>query len=639
MRFIPYFDYAAAALIIVLVLHFIVTRTIRNQKNVVFGLLIHIIMVTVFSDIVTVWIGNNNVTVPLALNYIINAVYLLSSGAVAALYFTYVYLIAKDGEAVSRQSQVLVSLPLDVSLILMLINPLNGWIYYFDASGAYQRGPLHSFLYVIAGLYILGSLGIALKIFAKLTMWQRIAMFIYPTAIILVMLIQLKMPDVLLVPFAETVACQILLFSVENPADYKEKNLDVYSAEGFYEQFKFAVIRGREFQVLAIHVDGLEALTELMGMDVTTEILKEITDYLNRDCKKKVFRLKARTFVIMDDKKEEEWEKVINTIHTRFRKPFQANDTQVTLSSSMVMLHYPEDVTKLDDVLDMIRYGTARAAELGSETVLKADAGLLEKGHRESYVIHAIKKAIQDKSFKVYYQPIYDSEAKRVTRAEALIRLIDDELGFIPPDEFITLAEQNGLIIEVGAQVFEKACQFMSREKTWERGIERIDINLSAVQCMEENLADHLIDIMDVYNVPYKAVNLEVTETAAVQSEDSLRINMEKLMEKGVNFSVDDYGTGYSNMTNIIDYPFTVVKIDKSMLWTAVKNNQAMIALKHTISMLNDMGLEIITEGIEDENMAEILNNLGCSLHQGFFYSKPLPEEQFMFYLNNDNQG
>lgn len=261
---------------------------------------------------------------------------------------------------------------------------------------------------------------------------------------------------------------------------------------------------------------------------------------------------------------------------------------------------------------------------------------LLEKGRREGEIVHILREALRFGRFEVYYQPIYSVQKKRYCSAEALIRLQDDQLGYISPEEFVPIAEQHGMIIEMGAFVFREVCRFITENRLWERGIEYIDVNLSVVQCMQENLHEQLIAIMDEFHLPYHCINLEITETAAVISSDSLHNNMTRLMEKGVHFSLDDYGTGFSNTASIVKYPFHTIKLDKSMLWSSMDSEKAMCALEHMIMMIKSMQMELVCEGVETQSQATMLEHMGCDYFQGYFFSKPVNAEAFKDLLTSD---
>jgi EAL domain-containing protein (putative c-di-GMP-specific phosphodiesterase class I) len=201
-------------------------------------------------------------------------------------------------------------------------------------------------------------------------------------------------------------------------------------------------------------------------------------------------------------------------------------------------------------------------------------------------------------------------------------------MGYLNPEEFIPMAEKNGMILKIGEFVFRTVCQMMARERIWEKGIDYIEVNLSVVQCMQEDICEMLYGIMDEYEVPYSCINLEITET--VLSKDILWDTMERMVVGGVTFSLDDYGTGYSNLTNILKYPFHIVKLDKSMVWSAMEDERAMLALKHTVAMVLDLDMYIVAEGVETEEMVKTLTELGCEYLQGYYFSRPVCEADFL---------
>ena len=266
----------------------------------------------------------------------------------------------------------------------------------------------------------------------------------------------------------------------------------------------------------------------------------------------------------------------------------------------------------------MRKFELIAPCHFGLEAVLKKE------------IIEVLKNALANDEFFVVYQPIFSVEKQKFTTAEALLRLKSKKLGIIGPDEFIPLAEQNGLILPIGEFVIKTVCEFISKERIWEKGIEYIHVNLSAIQCMQENLHQQLIEIMDSYNLEYKYLNFEVTETVAIASSDILKNNMSKLIEKSIKFSLDDYGTGFSNIYSLIRYPFNTIKIDKSIIWASMKDERAMVILENIIELAKSLNKEVVAEGVEDIDQVNILKKFGCDYNQGYYYSKPIMLEEFI---------
>lgn len=222
--------------------------------------------------------------------------------------------------------------------------------------------------------------------------------------------------------------------------------------------------------------------------------------------------------------------------------------------------------------------------------------------------------------------------------SEALIRMKDPELGYVSPEEFIPLAESNGMIIEIGEIAFRKVCEFMKSGQAQALGVKYIEVNLSLLQCVQEQLSDRLMEIMAEYGIPPEEINFEITETAGLANYDALLKNMNCLISKGVTFSMDDYGTGFSTANYLITLPMDIVKIDKSILWPAMENEEAFVILKHTVEMLKSLKKRIVVEGVETREMAKLLIDMGCDYLQGYYYQKPIPADKYLEFLK-ENQN
>ena len=246
-----------------------------------------------------------------------------------------------------------------------------------------------------------------------------------------------------------------------------------------------------------------------------------------------------------------------------------------------------------------------------------------------------IERAFANHSFHVYYQPIYSIEKKKFLSAEALLRLIDEKEGFISPEVFIPAAEKSGAIHKIGDFVMEEVCRFIASDEYKKLGLEYIEVNLSVSQCMRHGLAEHLLAIMKKYGVSSDQVNLEITETAASYDQNVMAENLSELSSAGISFSLDDYGTGYSNMYRIAALPLKIVKLDK----TFVNNQNAKMwtILQNTVRMIKDLNMEIVVEGIETEDMVKKFSDLHCDFIQGFYFSKPVPREEFVQFIERNN--
>jgi len=252
-----------------------------------------------------------------------------------------------------------------------------------------------------------------------------------------------------------------------------------------------------------------------------------------------------------------------------------------------------------------------------------------------------VKDAVQNDKLDVVYQPIYSVADKAFVSAEALVRLRDTTtLGFISPDEFIPIAEKRGMIMKLGELVFEKVCRFAKENDLQGFGIKYIEVNLSGIQCIDYMLPAQLQSIMKKYKISPSFINLEITETAAIESGDMLKKNMNKLRGMGCSFSMDDFGTGYSNLSQMVAVNYDLVKIDKSLIWPCFEENgeKALVILENIVNMLLQLGVKIVAEGVETVAQLNKLTMLGVDYMQGYFYSKPVNETDFISFVATHNK-
>lgn len=631
MNYIIHYEIAALIILITVALHFFFKKTINTQLTQFFSLMIIVSFIANSFDLITMVTISNPNMIPVSLDMMLNQIYLISFNIIPVVYFSYILCATKQREQLTLGEKVMIFVPIVLVVIIILLTPFTEWIIYYSPEGVYQHGKGMILLYVSAFYYMVSALGISIKNRRTMTISQKITVYFYTLASIIAIAIQLAVPNLMIIQFVISISILLIYLSLENPEDYMDKQLGTHNNIAFMQVFQNNVRRGRVFHVLAVQVEGLKYINDVLGVSIGNGLMKEIAEYLlSISGKKKVYHMSGAQFVIMGTTPREEWDELLERVHERFRQPFNAGTMEISLSAPMCMMTYPDTVERLEDAIDMIEYSLNKAKASGNEIVIYASKEILEKGKREALLLQLIRNAVRDESFEVYYQPIYSVEERKYTTAEALVRLHTEELGFVSPEEFIPIAEKNGLILDIGELVFRKVCRFFKENKLEEKGMEYVHVNLSVVECMQERLCERLLRILDEYKLDSHYVHFEITETAAVASKDVLRNNMEKLISKGIEFALDDYGTGFSNTATIINYPFSLIKLDKSMIWSAMDDEKAMIALKHMIMMSKELKLKIVAEGVETLAQANHLAVLGCDYFQGYYFSRPIDEEDFL---------
>lgn len=436
--------------------------------------------------------------------------------------------------------------------------------------------------------------------------------------------------DTKFIDFLVAVALLILYLVAQNPADMLDSNTKVLSRSMMDEILLRDIEAGKAFDLIVLALDDFKFVNKTFGVTTGDIMLMQVAYFLTTLTKKgRVYRYGADQFVLQMKHAETDMYEVLDSIKERFRHPWITEEVSVMLSTTISCIACPEDGDSMETLVDVIDYSILSAKTMGKGTVVFAKDMDLHALRKEKAIEKAIELAIDRDTIEVYYQPIFNTEKQCYTSAEALVRLNDELLGYISPEIFIPIAEKNGMILKLGTMIFEKVCRFIAEENLKDTTIEYIEVNVSVVQCMQQNFVEELIEIMDYYHIAPEQINLEVTETAAVNSISILQENIEKLHAKGISFSLDDYGSGYSTLGYLHQLPFQIIKLDKLMVWDAFENERAGITLKFTVGMLKELKVRIVAEGVETQEQQMHLTGIGCDYLQGWYYSKAIPGEEF----------
>lgn len=637
MDYILHYDVAALLITLIIMIQYYSNRRINLGVRRLFVYMLVLATVSDALDLITVYTIEHPQCLPLAIHYPLNMLYLLSFNSIPMLYFLYVWEVTKPSVKWEKWEYAAAYGPFAVDACLILTTVFTHSVFYFDDDLVYRHGPLMAVLYAGAFYYMTAVLVRTIRYRDRLTRSQEFVVVFYTVGTIASIALQMLASGLLIVQFTMALALLLMYMSLENPEDFTDTHIGAFNRLAFTETISSYLRTEKDFEVMGIQIGGVGYLRNVIGITNINGLMRLIADFLESISgrRRKVFYLEQSRFMILAEDKDVPWEMFREVLKRRFQRPFTFKGMDFSLDLALTLLPNKEHqgITEAEDIIRMLECSLEEAEESGTELAVISGGQLLEKGRREGEIVHILREAVRNQRFELYYQPIYSVQKKRYCSAEALIRLRDERMGYISPEEFVPLAEHHGLIIEMGTFVFREVCRFITQNRLWEHGIEYIDVNLSVVQCMQENLHEQLLAIMDEYHLPYHCINLEITETAAVLSTESLHNNMTRLMEKGVNFSLDDFGTGFSNTASIIKYPFHTIKLDKSMLWSSAESEKAMWALEYMIAMIKSMQMELVCEGVETQAQAEMLERMGCDYFQGYFFSKPVNAETFLELL------
>lgn len=431
--------------------------------------------------------------------------------------------------------------------------------------------------------------------------------------------------------------CLTLYHYQENSGTVTDAVTGLFNRKFMGEYIQNKYLTDKAFGIIVIALDDFKFVNKTYGVESGDHLLYQVGQFLERQkAGSTVFRFGSDQFCVVLNKNTEELSTISNQIKERFKHPwYDENEIPIMMSASVCCVDCPKDAASYRELIEVIDYSMSITKKTRKGLITFAGDIDLDKIKRDKAIERAVRLAISKDELMVYYQPIFSVTKGVYNSAEALVRLNDSELGWISPEEFIPISEKNGLIVEMGEIILDKVCHFIHEFKLSETSIEYIEVNISPIQMIQPNFAERAIAILEKYDVRPEQINMEITETATVNSSAAVTQNIQRLVEYGITFSLDDYGSGNANISYINKMPFKIIKIDKYLIWDSFKNSTAGITLEYTIGMLNALKLHIVAEGVETEEMKKQLADFGCHYMQGWYYSKAVPGNEFVALLDD----
>lgn len=425
---------------------------------------------------------------------------------------------------------------------------------------------------------------------------------------------------------------------------YQDALTGVYNRKFFLEKLKIDVDLAQQrpdyvFAVALLDIDSFGAINTSYSTNVGDRVLRIVSDRIKSQCRNNdtIARIGPDVFAIvlhgLQDNNDDVLT-VVRRIHNAVKMPMQMDGRSLYISSSMsVVLNHD-----VDCVEDILANATASLREIKKSVnhggIQFFSGGIREKAMKLYKLEFEIRRAIQAQEFILLYQPIVDiTKNNRIAGFEALVRWNQSERGVISPAEFIPIAEETGLIIPMGALILRMAC--LQAKKWVDMGYKDIQVavNFSAKQFALDNMVEDVKRVLLETKLNPRNLKLEITEyTAMCEAEKTIEI-MKALSGMGLQISIDDFGTGYSSLSYLKRYPIHTLKMDKSFIDHVADDEEDASFARMVVGIAKSMGLDLIAEGVENEDQLEFLRAEGCRLIQGFYFSRPLSPEDALTYM------
>ena len=644
------YQYAVAALFIeaVIIFFYFQKRSLPTFQNIIFFIILTIVTLATFAELGATYMEDNITDCSLQSVYFIECIY-FTLNSLFGIFFIVYNLSAFDiyGKLKKRTIRIIqtsILFPFIVCITAIWLTPFlrnhTTLIFSVDALNGYRRGNnFWFFLFCsVKAFYIFFSFGIIFVFHRQIPKAKMQILYFYVVTILITSAAQLFSSGLLLESFGMSIVTLVYFFFIQKPEEMVDSATDTLNHAAFQRMLRYNLALEHNFYCITIFIDDTMFIANTFGIPQLHAFLTDAGSFLKQNFSyTNVFSRQQGCFcILLRDADEEKLNKAIVTLNERFQKPWVRDNVELKLYIRLCIIECPSDAESPEEIMDIINM--ISTDERYRQSVVFANEIDLKYRRRTIYIEHCLRNGLTENRFDVFYQPIWSTAEKKLIGAEALIRLKDENGVFISPEDFIPIAEKTGAILRIGEYVFESVCLNLSQIDVEEYGIKKIDINLSVAQCMQEILAEQILKIRSIYQVPTSIINLEITETAAAHTPEILLKNMQELSNAGFELSLDDYGSGYSNMGYMLSLPFKMIKIDKYIVWAAFSDKRAEKALAATIKMIKELGMTVLAEGVETQEQAEWLTATGCDYLQGFYYSRPIPRKEFLDIMKK-NKG
>lgn len=396
---------------------------------------------------------------------------------------------------------------------------------------------------------------------------------------------------------------------------------------------------GRRLALLFLDLDHFKHVNDSLGHPVGDDLLRAVAQRLQENLRHRdtVARLGGDEFIILLEDADSPYdvERVAHKVLTVFTQPFTVQGLTLDIGTSIGISCYPEDG---DDTTTLIKHADLamyQAKEQGRGNFQFYDSHLAMRAQERLFLENELRQALKREELIVYYQPQYTLTDDRPIGAEALLRWRHGGQGFIPPDKFIPIAEESGLIVPIGEWVLRTACL---QAKDWldaGRGLQRMAVNLSGMQIERSDIFATVSRILVETGLPPEHLELEITETYIMRQAQRNILVMEELRDLGVTLAIDDFGTGQSSLGYLKRLPVDKVKIDRSFVMDIPQDSNDVAITRAILALGHSLRLTVLAEGVETAEQAAFLKDLACDEAQGYYYGRPVDAANFWTLLEN----
>ena len=584
-------------------------------SNRVFGIILFFATADILCDIAS--IVTMRPEFPVCVSFTFNTLYYILQLLIPCALIVYMLALLSNTRKITSMHYIKAMLPSFIFTAVMLIGLPMGYVFSISPDYVYSRGPLSGITYVGFSVNILISL-VLLYYFRKEIPAAVRNSYIFLTVISVVcVFIQYLNHSLLVTSIGLTASITIMYFNIQDPNRMLDSTTDAFNHSAFRIFLDSCINGNKHINIASFHINDLRRANTLYGNKNTDRLLKNYSQFLSSRNNPWVFRLSGARFVIITGSDDE-----IDRI-SQYPAVFSITTDTGSLLTVDISRYIIKSAEKLNtNILLNIIESTSIISGSNNDRFFEINEKTVKQVERKIRIESILKDSVETGTgFSMNYQPLYSAEKERFVSAESLLRFFHPELGTIHPDEFIPVAEAKGLAPRLDEMVIGLVFKEISAGTFDALDFDYVQINLSVESFANENIISYIRQMLRKYSVSPDFIVFEITETATSCSSDVIRSKMLMLRKMGFRFAMDDFGTGYSSIARQLTLPFSIVKLDKSLL------SSSRDIFSELVRVLSRLGVTIIAEGVENEEEAEFVKDTGVRILQGYYYSCPVPAD------------
>lgn len=507
-------------------------------------------------------------------------------------------------------------------------------LFIFSDAGRFIEGSGLLYMHYLSTLFILVQVVVLFSCWRRIPRYIR-TLFLFSSIFLILSLIFFQW---FRQPYLLGISSTFMLLLSYLVWQRRELTLDLLTRipnyTAYLEHLKHVVRTAQETTILMLDIENFRLINDRYGNAHGDVFLQRFAAKLETSIPSgPVFRLFGNRFaIILPHQSHNGIVRIVKDIRSIANEGFLIEEMHISCHVNIAIVESPLKTNTVEEIVESLDYTMAEIKERRRLSVIIFNQKLVPLRQRKLDVLSVLRRAVvQESMVKVLYQPIIATKDNRIIAAEALMRIEDDRLGMISPGEFIPAAEMAGLISPLTEIIIRKVSTFLKNHDQQASHLSHISINISADDLHSAEFARRILDIIEQTKVDAGKLSFEVTESMLLSPSDSVQKNWNAFTEQGIHFLLDDFGTGYSNLATLVSKPFDFVKLDRSLVSNAT-NNYELLSL--ITGMLKHLGLSMVAEGVETKEQLEVVMREGIQFVQGYYFSKPVSEEQFLRWLS-----